>query len=411
MVLLRIPAQKARPLVCISAVAVLIVAVIVVVVFAENQRAMPGISTSRAFADFDGSECHLNESDSSSVHDCHVRIVHISDTHGLHNDITKYLPPAADLMIHTGDFCNDGTAQEFDSFNSWLGQVKSKFRLGIVVVLGNHDYKFLDRLDSSDELISTLASDGKRREYLRNRLPNAVVLDNEVLRVPIGADVSLTLFGSPWNPWQSSPTYVDRVLASGKKVKTDHDRVFQDWSAHIPSERKKNWANGEAWRYDEIPAAVDILLTHVPPFGIFDRQPLFGNWGSSQQLLQQVRQVRPRAVLFGHVHAQRGYWEKVGDGTTTKVTGGVQYATVTDEGEVGKLMEGSEGSGVQFVANSALMSDRTVQPLAKKKIVGPPRLILGRFIRNTGASRSGLHDDSGDTVTAGAWHFHDINTS
>ena len=36
------------------------------------------------------------------------------------------------------------------------------------------------------------------------------------------------------------------------------------------------------------------------------------NWGSSRQLRQliDIGDLRPRAHLFGHLHEQRGYWEK-----------------------------------------------------------------------------------------------------
>ena len=389
----------------IGAVTVLVVAVAVLVVLTGTRRRMPSPATPRTgFPDpvetADGG-CLLTED--AVGHECAVRIVHVSDTHGRHDEVTERLPPAAELLIHTGDFCDEGTPAEFAGFNRWVGEVKGRFRLGVYVILGNHDYKFLDGLGAPDELIATLASDEARRAYLRDTLPNAVVLDHELRRVAVAANVSLTLFASPWNPWQSSPTHVDRVLASGTKPKTDHDRAFEAWRAAVPRERRRRWADGEAWRYDEIPAGVDVLLTHVPPFGVLDRMPVVGHWGSSRPLRARLRQSPARAVLFGHVHAQRGYWERTGRSGTPRVVGGVQYAAVTDEEGVGELMGGRTGGGVQFMANSALMSDRSVQPFAKKRIVGPPRLIVGRFTRAQSAVGGGSHDREGE------WHFHDVN--
>ena len=94
---------------------------------------------------------------------------------------------------------------------------------------GNHDYKFLDGIAASDELIETLASDERRRAFLQARLSNAVVLDNEQLDVSVGehSELKLALFASAWNPWNGSPTRVDRVMMPGGRAVTDHDRVFE----------------------------------------------------------------------------------------------------------------------------------------------------------------------------------------
>lgn len=37
---------------------------------------------------------------------------------------------------------------------------------------------------------------------------------------------------------------------------------------------------------------IDILMTHVPPLGFFDRMPVVGNWGSSAALLAAVKRAR-----------------------------------------------------------------------------------------------------------------------
>ena len=255
-----------------------------------------------------------------------VSIVHISDTHGRHADLAL---PSAQMLIHTGDFCDDGTDAEWASFNLWLGEIKPNYRW-VFVIMGNHDYKFLDGIAASDELIETLASDERRRAFLQARLSNAVVLDNEQLDVSVGehSELKLALFASAWNPWNGSPTRVDRVMMpGGSGAVTDHDRVFEA-SNNAPG-RNATWPPGEAFRYDEIPPGIDILLTHVPPLGVFDRMPVFGSWGSSRALLAALQRAAPRAHLFGHVHAQRGYWEKASlDGS---MIGGVQYAKTTND--------------------------------------------------------------------------------
>jgi predicted phosphohydrolase len=52
--------------------------------------------------------------------------------------------------------------------------------------------------------------------------------------------------------------------------------------------------------WDEIPRGTDILLTHGPPAGYRD-----GGTGC-ESLLMAIRRIKPRLVVFGHVHSQHG---------------------------------------------------------------------------------------------------------
>ena len=59
----------------------------------------------------------------------------------------------------------------------------------------------------------------------------------------------------------------------------------------------------------KIPEDCDILLTHGPPYGIFDKlERSLSHWGSSRELYNTIVSKKPVAHLFGHVHEQRGYW-------------------------------------------------------------------------------------------------------
>ena len=67
-----------------------------------------------------------------------MRLVVISDTHGLHNRIEGL--PNGDVLVHAGDFMNSGRdLQEVVSFNRWLGEQPFTHR---VVCGGNHDRYF-----------------------------------------------------------------------------------------------------------------------------------------------------------------------------------------------------------------------------------------------------------------------------
>ena len=67
---------------------------------------------------------------------CTVRVVHLSDTHGLHDACAV---PEGDILIHTGDFCyRSGCQDDYGSFDRFLAKQPHPHKL---VVLGNHDLR------------------------------------------------------------------------------------------------------------------------------------------------------------------------------------------------------------------------------------------------------------------------------
>jgi len=185
-----------------------------------------------------------------------VRILHISDTHGLHRTVEdKYPMPDADVLIHTGDFTDKGSLEEFHDFNEWLGELQKRYPHRILI-LGNHEYKA--PLDP---------------QQAKTVLSNAIVLEHESVDV-----LGLHMFGSPW--------------IQGHKASAPGD------SSRVPH------------KFDQIPQEVDILLTHGSPFGIMDYCELgsMPHWGGSKALRQEILRASPRVHLFGHMHEQRGVW-------------------------------------------------------------------------------------------------------
>jgi len=58
---------------------------------------------------------------------------------------------------------------------------------------------------------------------------------------------------------------------------------------------------------------VDILLTHVPPYGVLDKvsfekapEHWKGKHGGSKDLLKYIKKKQPRLVLCGHIHEGKG---------------------------------------------------------------------------------------------------------
>ena len=63
-----------------------------------------------------------------------MKILHLSDTHNRHRLLTNL--PAADVIVHCGDFTDDGTPKELLDFLNWFIDLPYKYK---IFVTGNHD--------------------------------------------------------------------------------------------------------------------------------------------------------------------------------------------------------------------------------------------------------------------------------
>ena len=57
-------------------------------------------------------------------------------------------------------------------------------------------------------------------------------------------------------------------------------------------------------KYEDIPADIDVLITHQPPLGILDDDG--SNEYGSAELLARVLDICPKVHLFGHIHNATG---------------------------------------------------------------------------------------------------------
>lgn len=67
--------------------------------------------------------------------------------------------------------------------------------------------------------------------------------------------------------------------------------------------------------YSNIPADTDILITHSPAYGILDIDDTFGEGfinNGSEELLDNISDLKLKAHLFGHIHRQHGIIKKNG---------------------------------------------------------------------------------------------------
>lgn len=148
--------------------------------------------------------------------------------------------PNADMIIHSGDFCMAGTENEVYDFVNWFCDLPYKYKLFIA---GNHD----DCLYGAD-----LSGLDKNCYYLCN---SSIIIEN------------LKLYGAPM--------FVQDMLDGKDKL-----------------------------NISRIPIDTDILITHQPPFGIFDFADNI-HYGDVD-LLQKVECIKPKMHLFGHIHSAYG---------------------------------------------------------------------------------------------------------
>jgi len=249
----------------------------------------------------------------------------------MHDQIEKRFPfPGGDFsldfLLHTGDMTDHGSMEELLSVNDYFGKVKHRFKHGIIVIAGNHDVH---------------GNEGKID--LRQVLTNATVLHHEMAHTLFEV-CGLKIFGSPWCAWKPA----------------------------------KN-PGGEGHLFDQIPEGIDILMTHGPPSRIFDTagycQSQQGiecrRWGSSVDLNAAIMRARPRVHLFGHLHEQRGVWQRDASGN---YAGGVEYHARQGQ-PFPTTGPPPPDWPCDLVSCNAMCNHAGHERAMGKHIAGPPRLI------------------------------------
>ncbi|CAJ0939485.1 unnamed protein product, partial [Mesorhabditis belari] len=276
-----------------------------------------------------------------------LKFVVISDTH---EKLVKILDkiPRGDVLIHCGDFTNYGGSAAVSKFNELLGKLPHQHK---IVIPGNHEYGF-DTRESAREYVTRVTTKNPRE-----LLTNCTLLMDESIEIS-----GIKLYGSSWHILHGFPFYCEpgaEIREKWAKIPNDVDvlitheppRGFLDKGlrgqtygdvellhavearnpkfhvfGHIhecygamtngkttfinaaqldrsmqteyafylsPDERKPKWA--------QIPADVDILITHGPPLGYLDARAKDQHYGD-EQLLEAVEQRDPKFHVFGHIH-------------------------------------------------------------------------------------------------------------
>lgn len=183
-----------------------------------------------------------------------LTILHISDTHGFHNQFPKETFDGIDMIIHSGDCSNwrdvNRNQVEVMDFLNWYADVPVANK---IFVAGNHDTSI------------------ERKRITKEDFTAAGIhyLENESIEIE-----GLKIWGSPITP------------------------TFGDWSF-----MKARDKTHEVWK--EIPLDTDVVVVHGPPKGVrdlsYDRQNNLEFCGDLA-LTKRMAIVHPQLMLFGHIH-------------------------------------------------------------------------------------------------------------
>lgn len=186
-----------------------------------------------------------------------MKIWHISDTHTFHSQLS--IPKNIDMVIFSGDCSNVQNPylneSEVRNFIEWFGNLDIKYK---IFVAGNHDTsierKLILRTDFTEKGI--------------------IYLENESFEIE-----GIKIWGSPITP----------SFGTGWAFNKKRDKLHDLWSI--------------------IPEDIDIVVTHSPPKGCldlsFDRNNNLEFCGCTA-LAKRMRILKPKLVLFGHIHCMDG---------------------------------------------------------------------------------------------------------
>lgn len=168
-----------------------------------------------------------------------TKLVVISDTHCTYPEL-----PAADILIHCGDWTFQGKRNEIKKNQAWLNSQAHKFK-HILGTPGNHDFNFH-----------------------KGTFDNLKLLFNEGIELE-----GLKIWGCPMTP------------------------TFGGW-AFMASE---GYLHNEV--FSKIPEGLDILFCHGPAKGFLDMNYNGDHCGSTalRERLLSMKQP-PRHFFFGHIH-------------------------------------------------------------------------------------------------------------
>lgn len=191
----------------------------------------------------------------------------ISDLHGEFPQLE-----GGDLLLIAGDCALNDYVKSWKNFYDWLHSQNYRKK---IYIAGNHDNFLTHAISTTDP----------KHEWIKH-IPEMMPENQDAIYIcDSGTEFEgLKIWGSPWSLW--------------------FDRINPKCKAFTGSEidLRKKWLM--------IPRDIDILITHTPPYGIFDG---IENWQTS--LIENTGSVSLRDMIldgsyfpklklhvFGHIH-------------------------------------------------------------------------------------------------------------
>jgi Icc-related predicted phosphoesterase len=178
-----------------------------------------------------------------------LQIACVSDNH---SNTPKL--PKADVLVHSGDLTGQGTLDEIERGLDWIANAPTDLK---IFVPGNHDWGFETKPDETRRMCED-------RDII-------LLIDQE------HTYKGVRFYGSPWQP------------------------AFCDWAFNLYTPEDLE----EKWNFIPSGGQIDVLITHGPAYGILDLSSRDMACGC-RELWKAIQKVKPRAHIFGHIHAQHG---------------------------------------------------------------------------------------------------------
>ena len=197
-----------------------------------------------------------------------VKVVCISDTHNTQPEL-----PLGDILIHAGDLTETGNVKELQAQLTWLSSQPHRHK---IVIAGNHDVALDETFLESNprwkrRMTGTLHDlDWGSVHYLQDA-PLELKIPNESDTKPQPSR-KILIYGSPRTPQYGLSAF-------------QYPRDQDIWT-------------------DKIPSNTEIVVTHGPPRLHLDARDFYR--ASCPYLAHEVARVRPKLVVFGHIHVARG---------------------------------------------------------------------------------------------------------
>lgn len=202
-----------------------------------------------------------------------MKIVCISDTHGLHKDISL---PAGDILIHAGDATMLGTHDELERFITWFAAQPFKYK---IFVPGNHDMGLETDLTAFSKFHTRRGRKVPDLEHTRTSIElhmeksGVTYLNNSSIEIE-----GLKIYGAPDQP------------------------AFCGWGFN-----RTNSELTEIWK--KIPDDTNILITHAPAYTILDELE-DGTMVGDVPLMKRINTLPKLKVhICGHIHPSHGMIE------------------------------------------------------------------------------------------------------